>query len=800
MKAKTLRILEYDKILAMLKKETGSAPAATMVDALRPGTDLGTIREDLQKTSEAARMIEAKGPLPVSGTVDIGEALKMAKMGGSLSMRELLDVALDLRIARDVVRFLESEDVPSSPLIGDLAGLIQLFPHVEQEIGRCILSEDEMADTASPALRDIRRQIGKVNETVKNRLNQMVTTPTARTYLQDQIVTMRDGRYCIPVKQEYRAFFPGMLHDQSRGGATLFIEPQAVVELNNRRKELEAEEEREIARILYVLSSMVAEHYDLLRANQKILTELDFINAKGLFSRKIGGEAADVTEGGPLHLVAARHPLIEADRVVPIDIQVGGPCRTLIITGPNTGGKTVSLKTAGLLSLMALSGLHIPASFRSKVPVYREMYADIGDEQSIEQSLSTFSSHMKNLVALIGEADQDSLVLLDELGAGTDPTEGAALAVAILESLYDKGATVMATTHYNELKKYALSTPGVMNAAMEFDVETLSPTYKLLTGVPGKSNAFEISARLGLNPQIIERASTLLETGDIAFENVLSALERDREKAERDRDEQARLLEDIRKRSEALQVREQSLADTGEDILRKAREEAASYIREAKQESEEVKEDLRRLVRQEQRHISGDAVQAFADLRRKIRTAEEKLISPDKEPQVERASAQDPVQIGDRVKIRSLHQTGIVGSDPDEKGNILVRIGPIKVTIGRDDLLLVEKKKPERTAISRQARAGSAYGSLAWRKAETISPSCDVRGENLDSALMDVYKYLDDAYMAGLDKVSIIHGRGTGVLRTGIREALGRNKYVQSLAPAPYDQGGEGVTVVTLKK
>ena len=516
MKDKTLKTLEYDKILSMLAAGASSAAAKEKLLGLSPMTDQISVMEALGETTEAVSVIVRKGNAPLGQLYDIDGAMSFAKKGGSLTMKQLLQILYNIRVASNVITFLKS-DLPVLPVIDGIRDALETFPRLEENIDRCILSEDEMADNASPKLKDIRRSIHRQNDAIKNRLNNILNSQDNKTYLQDSIVTIRDGRYVVPVKAEHRARFPGIVHDQSSTGATIFIEPQVIVNLNNELRELELAEQVEIERILAELSSNAAEHYAQIMNNQKLLTMLDIIFAKGKLSIAMKGEEPHITSDGAVTLKQARHPLIEYKKAVPIDVSVGDGYTTLVVTGPNTGGKTVTLKTVGLLTLMAQSGLHIPASSESRISVFDQVYADIGDEQSIEQSLSTFSSHMKNIVEILQEVRKDCLVLLDELGAGTDPTEGAALAISILENLKAWGARTIATTHYNELKKYALSTPGVENGSMEFDVQTLSPTYRLITGIPGKSNAFEISRKLGLPEKIIERASMFLEKGDIEF-------------------------------------------------------------------------------------------------------------------------------------------------------------------------------------------------------------------------------------------------------------------------------------------
>lgn len=794
MNQKALETLEYRKIIAQLKREMGSAASAKLADELTPLTSEKIIKEELRSTTEAVDLIVRKGPLPTGGLYDIREALLLAKKGGSLTMRQLLEVQNVLGISSEVVAFMHDDALPELKHIGEMVDLIVEFTALEKEISRCILTEDEMADNASPKLKDIRRSIHQQNQAIKNKLSRIITSSSNKTYLQDAIVTMRDGRYVIPVKQEYRSFFPGMVHDQSKGGATLFIEPQGVVELNNKLRELEVEEQLEIARILAELSSRVAEHYREIRSNLELLTKLDFIMAKGKLSCKMHASEPKIDTDGELRLISARHPLIEYKKAVPVDIRIGGDYRTLIITGPNTGGKTVSLKTAGLLVMMAQSGLHIPASHASTLPIFGEVFADIGDEQSIEQSLSTFSSHMKNIVSIIDKASYDSLVLVDELGAGTDPTEGAALAIAILERFYDSGALTMATTHYNELKKYALATSGVENAAMEFDVEALTPTYRLLIGVPGKSNAFEISKKLGLSESVIERASEHIKHGDMEFENVISSIEDDKRKAAADRLDAESMRAEIEERLKKLEEKEKAISEKRADIIAEAKREARELLRETKSAVKDVQKDLRRL--QKSGANTNLNTGALEKSRRKINEAED-LVSEKVVKQVnsEPVSA-DTLKIGDRVKLLTIGQNGTILSLPDEKGNLMINIGALKVKARLQDLMLINEGKDRKP----QAKSSSKYGSLLRSKSSSVSASINVMGKNLEDALADVEKYLDDVYMAGLDMVSIIHGRGGGILKDGIRQMLKRKKYVDSYGAASYNDGGEGVTIVRMKK
>ena len=787
---KSLRILEYNKIIDLLTEKAGSEGARRMAQELEPKSDPLFIAEEQKATTEARTLIERKGPLPAGGIHDIARSVSFAHKGGTLTMKQLLEIKYDLEAAEGVVSFMRG-DLPELPYLSGLVDLLVSLPHLSDEIGRCILTEDEMADSASPKLKDLRRNIRQQEESIRSRLNRIITSTENKTYLQDALVTIRDGRLVVPVKQEYRSRFPGLVHDQSKGGQTLFIEPQAIVEMNNRLRELEVEEEAEIARILAELSSRVGEHAKEINSNQKLLTRLDFIMAKGKLSRDMQAEEPLVTDGKVFRLVKARHPLLDPEKAVPIDIEMGDPNRALIITGPNTGGKTVSLKTAGLLSLMAMSGLHIPV-LSAEIPLFDEVFADIGDEQSIEQSLSTFSSHMKNIVEITGNAGPYDLVLLDELGAGTDPTEGAALAISILEDLKKKGAMIMATTHYNELKKYALQTPGVENASMEFDIDTLSPTYHLITGTPGRSNAFEISKKLGLSQEMIDRASRLIERGDLEFENVISSIENDMKKAREERDAAALIAEDMRKRSEKLAEKEADLAAKREKILSEARREARDLVREAKDAEKEMRKELRELSK---RGLGPEAEKRLESSRRRLRQVEQK-----NQERTVRQINSNPVDIrtlavGDRVKVLSINQNGEVIGLPDNRGEMQVAIGGMRLTVNVKDLMLINEGPDRKTGPKATVRT-----SLGSGKARSISPQINVQGENLEDALMDVEKYLDDVYIAGLERVTVIHGRGEGVLKNGIRKMLRENRFVKSFEAGKYNEGGEGVTIVTMKR
>ena len=791
MNKKALAVLEYDKIINMLRDCAGSEMAKARIAMFRPSSDPYKIKERLAETTEAVAVITAKGALPVGQLYDIENALHFARKGGSLTMKQLLQVLYNMKVTGEIVSFLRS-DLPELPILDGMREVLVPFPRLADRIDRCILSEDEMADSASPELKDIRRSIVRQNEAIRNRLNQILNNRDNQTYLQDSLVTMRGGRYVVPLKAEHRARMPGIVHDQSASGATIFVEPQVIVDLNNELRELELAERAEIDRILAELSSNVAEHFHELMNNQKLLIALDVMFAKGKLSCQMQAEAPQMNTDGVLDLKQAKHPLLDRKKAVPINVAVGRDYRTLVITGPNTGGKTVTLKTIGLLALMAQSGLHIPAASTSLMPIFRNIFADIGDEQSIEQSLSTFSSHMRNTVELVEKARKDTLVLLDELGAGTDPTEGAALAIAILERLSSQGAMTVATTHYNELKKYALSTPGVENASMEFNVETLSPTYRLFIGVPGKSNAFEISRKLGLPEGIIDRAGQLLERGDIAFEDVLSAIEKDKQKAEAERDEAAAISLAMKQQQEALARREAVLAKKEKELLAAAREEARAIVREAKDTAAEVQKELRALAKEPS---LGERTKRLEYSKRKLRESENKYaVAPEKLVNYDPVLPEE-LKVGDRVKLLTLDQNGEVLTLPDARGDLMVSVGIMKINANVQDLMLIrdggKQKKPPRSA---------KYGSLYRSKAQNISSSVNVQGKTLDEAIMDVDKYLDDAYMAGLREVTVIHGLGTGVLRTGLRQAFRRHKHVDTFRKGAYNEGGDGVTIVSLKE
>ena len=799
MNSKILTLLEFNKILDLLRDQAGSGLAKERIAQLEPMTNMRMAKDALTETTEAVSVIVHKGSIPVGEIGDINSIVSMARRGRCLSMRELLQVRASIASSRQVKAFLK-EDMPDGlKVISEIAGLLDPEVKLEKDIYDAIISEDEMSDNASPVLKSIRRDMRNKNDLIKSRLQKMVSSSSAKSHLQDAIVTMRNGRYVIPVKREYISLFPGMVHDQSSTGATLFVEPQAVVTLNNELRQLEMDEQAEITRILELFSSRVGEHHQSLLNDQRLMAELDFINAKGKLSVMMDGAEPQLNGDNIIDIKTGRHPLIPADKVVPTNIELGRDWTTLLITGPNTGGKTVTLKTIGLLCLMAQSGLHVPADERTSLPVLNEIFADIGDEQSIEQSLSTFSSHMKNIIEIFRNAGEGSLVLLDELGAGTDPLEGAALGIAELERLKEAGALVAATTHYTELKKYALSTPGVENASMEFNVETLSPTYKLRVGLPGKSNAFEISEKLGLDKSIIERAAELMGEEQLEFEEAVSRVEADQAAAE------ARLAEAGREREaaqEAMSEAEKELAKARAEaakIVEDARKKAGVMLRDAQGTIDEITSELRDIQHRKKNagfnegHIAGGA----AESRKKLRQAESAL-KPADAPKVETIQTgkmPDPedLKVGMRVKYTKLDQTGDVESLPDSRGNFRIRLGSIRMTVNVKDVVIAESE-PQGNKEKKKAK----YGNMSFGKTKTVGTEINLIGMNLDDATDRMNKYIDDAFLAGLKTVNIIHGRGSGILRKGLRAELRRNKHVESYKSAPYDQGGEGNTIVNL--
>ena len=785
MKERTLRVLEFNKILTRLADFALTDLGRERCMQLTPKENLTQALEALEETEEAQVILTYLGGSPLVGFSDVRPWLTMAEKGASLAPKALLEIARSLTAARAARGALVTER-DNTPRVTGLASHLQTFRQLEEAISNAIISEEEISDHASTALYDIRRHIRQANEKVREKLNSMVHGSGFSKYLQESIVTVRNGRYVIPVKQEYRQFVPGLVHDQSSTGATLFVEPMAVVELGNELKQWTAKEREEIERILAELSAQVGSQSDMISLNISILADLDFIFAKGQLSRDMNGILPHMNNEGKLRLVKARHPLISRDTVVPCDLWMGEDFTTLIVTGPNTGGKTVTLKTVGLLTLMAQSGLHVPANLGTTLSVFDQVYADIGDEQSIEQSLSTFSSHMTNIVEIMREVTGRDLVLFDELGAGTDPTEGAALAQTILDTLLKRQVRTLATTHYSELKAYALSTPGVENASVEFDVATLKPTYRLSIGVPGKSNAFEISRRLGLGEEIIEEAKKLLSANDVRFEDVIAGAEYQRQVAEKEREiaEQAR-AETVRLRNEAEALyREMELRRQNSE--RKAKEEGRRIVENARREAEDVITQLKKMKKE---GAAGREAEVNA-LRQRMQQSLDGLSEGLLEKNPTLAPPPKDLKPGDLVDIIHLGTRGTVLSKPDAKGEVQLQAGIMKLKANISQLRLVEQKQPPKKKSTVMVHSQSA--------SRTVRMECDVRGMALDEALIEVEHYLDEAVMAGMNEVAIVHGKGTGTLRAGIQKHLKTYPHVKSFRLGQYGEGETGVTIVTL--
>ena len=790
MNEKTYKALEYGKIVEMLQNEACSDITREKIKKLKPEVDRRDVEELQDETCEATQAILAKGNIPLGNFYDLSDMVSLACKGGVLSMGELLQVHYNLCIAREVSDYFD-EEIKNVAKIKALADLICVFPALEKDIDRCIVSETEMADNASHELKSLRRSIQRQNETIRTKLAQIVSKSENKSVLQDSLVTMRHGRYVIPVKQEHKSKVTGIVHDQSQTGATLFIEPQIIVNLNNELSELKLAEEKEVHRILDMLTRAVAAQSRIILNNQELLGKLDFIFARARLGIAMGAFSPKISDGH-IEVRKARHPLLDANEVVPIDITIDKRTKALIITGPNTGGKTVTLKTLGLFCLMFQSGLQIPAEEGSSLPVFTRIFADIGDEQSIEQSLSTFSSHMTNIVAIMKEADENSLVLFDELGAGTDPQEGASLAIAILEEIMQKGAMCLATTHYTELKKFAIETAGVQNASMEFNIETLSPTYHLILGLPGKSNAFEISRKLGLEEAIIGRARTLLTSGELEFENVLQSIEEDRKAAQEQREEALLIGLAMKKKQEELDAAKAKFEARKEKLIENAKQEALKIIHEAEECRADVQAKLKDLDLMDS---MAERNARLLESKRQLENAKGRYREKIAVPENYKPVTADMLKVGDLVKVLSLGQNGTILSLPDGKGEISVQVGNLKVNVALKNIMLLSqgtKKQPEKLPKTK-------YASFYKDKARNVSLSINVRGKMLEEALAEVDKYIDDAFMAKLEKVTIIHGRGEGILRRGIQEMLSKNKHIKEFRDGHFNEGGNGVTVVSLK-
>ena len=793
MNTKVLTTLEYTKIIDLLTEKADSEPGKKLCRELVPSTDLSAIRTAQRETKDALARLFRIGSTSFGSNRDLGFSIRSLEIGSSLSMSELLKLASFLDNVSRIKTYgkKEREDLPNDSLDAYFEGLTPMT-QLANEINRCILSEEEMADDASPKLKSIRRSKLSTNEKIHSQLTSMVNG-AYRTFLQDAVITMRDNRYCIPVKAEYKSQVSGMVHDQSSTGSTFFIEPAAVVNLNNQLKELDLQEQEEIEVILGDLSSQAAVHTSELAADQKIMTTLDFIFAKAKLAMEQNATEPIFNTEHYIQIRKGRHPLLDKKKAVPIDVRLGKDFDLLVITGPNTGGKTVSLKTVGLFTLMGQAGLHIPALDRSELSIFSEVYADIGDEQSIEQSLSTFSSHMTRVVHILQHADADSLCLFDELGAGTDPTEGAALAIAILNYLHDRGIRTMATTHYSELKIYALSTNFVENACCEFDMETLRPTYRLLIGIPGKSNAFAISSKLGLSDEIIHAAKEQISKEDESFEDVIADLEQSRVTIEKEQQEIAEYKERIRTLQEQLQKKNEKIDQAKDKILRDANEKARAILQEAKDVADETirdfnkagaSADIKELEKKRQK------------VRDKINEKNGKLALGNNQKKPANQKTVDPKKLkkGDSVKIISMNLKGIVNTLPDARGNLFVQCGIMRMQTNINDLVPVKEETITAPALQR-----TNTGKLKMSKSFSVSSEINLLGCTVDEAIAKLDKYLDDAYLAHLPSVRVVHGKGTGALRSAVQSHLKRLKYVKEYRLGEYGEGDAGVTIVTFK-
>lgn len=785
MEKRVLKTLEYDKILAMLKERASCCISRELVDTMEPSGDFDTVERELKLTAEAETLFYKTGRSPVDDFPDMRHCLERMHAALFLSTGELLGIASCLKAAR-IAKDIFAKEVGEESYLYNLAGLLITHRSAEEEINRCIINEDEIFDGASPTLARIRRAMRLANEKVREKLNSMIRSTAYQKYLQEPIITIRNGRFVIPVKQEYRQQVPGLIHDQSSSGATLFIEPSAVVELGNEYKKLLAEEADEIERILTELTAMLAPYADEIREDLNIMGQIDLVFAKAKLSRELNAVMPRLNRNNYVRIVRGRHPLIPADRVVPIDIWIGRDYRSLIITGPNTGGKTVTLKIVGLFALMVQSGIFVPANEGSEFPVFEHIYADIGDEQSIEQSLSTFSSHMKNIVGILDRADENSLVLLDELGAGTDPIEGAALAMSILEELNDRRCTCVSTTHYSEIKAFAMTHEGMENASMEFDIDRLCPTYRLYIGIPGKSNAFEISSRLGLPNSIIDKAKGFLKGEDVRFEDIISSAQSQHRIAEEER----KMAEEARAELEKLRAdaeRERRKLDEDRNRLQaKAKEDAKRIVADTKREMEKLIVEIRS-IKDIDRSAADRVIQAARDTLRATETAVNEKEAIKKE---DNTKPPKTVRAGDTVNIVTLDQKATVLSAPDSKGEVMVQAGVMKLNVKLKDIRLIEEKKA----------AAPTSGKVGLGAGKQVGLELDVRGMLVDEANIIVDRYLDDAYNAGLSEVNIIHGKGTGALRAGVQAFLKRHPLVKGYRMGSYGEGDAGVTVVTLKK
>ena len=791
MNKKTLIKLEYNKIIELLTEQASSFGGKERCRRLKPMTELSEIQTAQEQTAAAFTRIVKKGRPSFGGCNPVNDSLRRLEVGAALGSGELLRICRLLETAGRVKTYGRHETTEENEdCLDSFFQQLEPLTLLSTEIRRCIIEEDEISDDSSSTLRQIRRSMSQINDKVHSTLSSMVNG-SLRTYLQDPIITMRGDRYCIPVKSEYRSQVPGLIHDQSATGSTLFIEPMAVVKLNNDLKELYAKEQEEIQIILARLSADAAEYTESIRLDYQILTELDFIFSRGYLALDMNASMPVFNTEGRIHIREGRHPLLDKKKVVPITVTLGDTFDLLIITGPNTGGKTVSLKTVGLFTLMGQAGLHIPALDRSELAVFEDVYADIGDEQSIEQSLSTFSSHLTNIVSFLKHVNEHSLVLIDELGAGTDPTEGAALAIAILNHLHQRGIRTMATTHYSELKVYALSTPGVENACCEFDVETLRPTYHLLIGIPGKSNAFAIAGKLGLPDYIIEEAKTHLTEQDESFEDLLTDLEASKRTIQKEQEEISAYKRELARLEEETRKKREKLEEQKERILREANEKAHAILADAKETADETMRNFHKFGKE---NISAAEMEKERErLRKKMEATRSSLQMETAKPKKQhKASDFKP---GESVKVLSMNLTGTVTSLPDAKGNLTVQMGILRSQVHISDLEIIEEKPAYSAVKTRQ----TGKGKVKMSKSLSVSPEINLLGKTVDEAIAELDKYLDDAYLAHLSSVRIVHGKGTGALRSGIHQYLRRQKHVKSFRLGAFGEGDSGVTIAEIK-
>ncbi len=793
MNKKVLYTLEYHKITEQLASYASSAWAKEHCLHLKPMTDQGSIEQAQSETSAALSRIYRKGSISFSGIHKIGMSLKRLEVGGVLGIEELLHIASLLEAAKRVKTYGRSdrENIPEDTLDAMFQAIEPLSP-LCSEIRRCILSEDEIADDASSRLKSIRRSIQGMSGRIHAQMTNMLNNSTTRSYLQDAVVTMRNGRYCLPVRAEYKNQISGMIHDQSSSGSTLFIEPAGIVNLNNELKELHLKEQEEIERIIAELSNQVAADSEALLNDYKLLTTLDFIFAKAALAHEHNGVAPQFNTEGRIHIRRGRHPLLKKSSVVPIDVRLGDDFQLLVVTGPNTGGKTVSLKTVGLLTLMGQAGLHIPAGDRSQLAIFENIYADIGDEQSIEQSLSTFSSHMTNIVTILKKVTPNSLVLFDELCSGTDPTEGAALAISILSKLLQRGVRAMATTHYSELKVFALSTDGVQNACCEFDVDTLSPTYRLLIGIPGKSNAFAISGKLGLPDDIIADAKTRITSNEQNFEDLIADLETSRTTIEKERLEIEQYKQELAKLHAQAASKQEKLDSRRDKIIQEANEQALAILKEAKDAADASIRSFHKFGTTNP--SASDLEKERAALRGKMNEAEARIAKKQKQPAANNKVPKN-LRLGDSVRVLSMNQRGTVSTLPNAKGDLFVQMGILRTQVNVKDLVLLED---ESTAASKKS-AKTGAGKIRMSKAASISAEVMLIGKTVDEAIMTLDKYLDDAYLSHLSTVRVVHGKGTGALRNAVHQHLRRVKYVASFHLGEFGEGDSGVTIVEFR-